>query len=399
MEPQGNDVLFSSRVKEVQEKEKKRTRRGGVTMALASLALVLSIGSGTLSTIMFLERGDGRSWTEADRNNEKDGNSVNFTEGSVADVANRVSPAVVSILTTTEGRGFFGQSQASSGAGTGMIVTKDGYVLTNKHVIEGASEVTVVTDDGEMYEDVEVVGVDPMNDVAYLKIETKDDLPVVTLGDSKTITVGQQVIAVGNALGQYANTITAGIVSATGRTITAGDSGGGNVSTLNDMVQTDAAINLGNSGGPLVNAAGEVIGINTAVSSSGEGLGFAVPISSMKGMLARIIETGKAERAYIGVSYLTITAEVARKYDLDVTSGAFVYVEGSGSAVVKDGPADKAGVGDEDIILAVNGSRVGRQGSVTSLIGEFAVGEMVDLRILRNGKEITVAVKLGAYNS
>lgn len=280
-----------------------------------------------------------------------------------------------------------------------MIVTKDGYVLTNKHVVDGATSVAVVMDNGDTYEDVKVVGIDPLNDVAYLKIDDVDDLPVVELGDSKTITVGQSIIAIGNALGQYANTISSGIVSGTGRSITATDSSTGAAETLNDMIQTDAAINLGNSGGPLVNAAGEVIGINTAVSSDGEGIGFAIPISSVKGMLGRIVAGGSAERAYLGVNYIAITPDVAKEYELPVSSGAYIYREGNTSAVVADGPADKAGVKDGDIVLAVNGVKVGKAGSISSLVAEYAVDETVDLAILRDGREITLSVRLGAYKS
>ena len=163
-----------------------------------------------------------------------DGNSANFAENSIADIADKVSKSVVSIVTSSKTTDMFGQSYDSAAAGTGIIVTSDGYILTNKHVINGASKVTVVLDDGTTYEDVKVVATDPLNDVAYLKIDDVSELTAATLGDSKTISVGQQVIAIGNALGQYQNTVTAGIISGTGRSVTASD-GTNHAETLSDI--------------------------------------------------------------------------------------------------------------------------------------------------------------------
>lgn len=327
-----------------------------------------------------------------------DGNSANFTEGSIADIASKVSKSVVSIVTSTKSMNLFGQSTDSQAAGTGIIVTKDGYILTNKHVINGAHKVTVVLDDGTTYEDVEVVATDPLNDVAFLKIKDVDDLTPATLGDSKTINVGQQVIAIGNALGEYQNTVTSGIISGTGRSVTASDGTGSNVETLSDMIQTDAAINSGNSGGPLVNAAGEVIGINTATSSTAENMGFAIPISSVKGMLSQLIETGKAERTYLGVYASAITPEAAKEYNLPVSTGAYLYSPSAYSAIVKDSPAAKAGLKDKDIITAVNGTKVGAAGSLADLIGEYKPGDTVQLTVIREGKEMTVNVTLEGYS-
>ena len=329
----------------------------------------------------------------------QDGNSANFTEGSIADIADKVSKSVVSIITSTKTTNFFGQDYTGSAAGTGIIVTSDGYILTNKHVVNGATKVTVVLDDGTSYEDVEVVAVDPMNDIAFLKIKDVSDLTAATLGDSKTINVGQQVIAIGNALGEFQNSVTSGIVSGTGRSVTASDGSGYNAETLSDLIQTDAAINSGNSGGPLVNAAGEVIGINTATSASAENMGFAIPISSVKGMLAQLVETGKAKRTYLGVYVSTITAESAKKNNLPVTSGAYLYSPSSYSAIVKGGPADKAGLKDKDIVTAVNGVKVGAAGSLPDLIGEYKPGDTVQLTVIREGKEIAVNVTLEGYSS
>lgn len=325
-----------------------------------------------------------------------DGNSANFVEGSIADIAEKVSKSVVSIVTSSKTTDMFGQSYDSAAAGTGIIVTSDGYILTNKHVINGASKVTVVLDDGTTYENVKVVATDPLNDVAYLKIDDVSDLTAATLGDSKTVTVGQQVIAIGNALGQYQNTVTAGIVSGTGRSVTASD-GTSHAETLSDMIQTDAAINSGNSGGPLVNAAGEVIGINTATSTSAENMGFAIPISSAKGMLSQLTETGKAERTYLGVYSLEITPEVAKAYNLPVEEGVYLYSPSSYSAIIKDSPAAKAGLKDKDIITKVNGTSVGATGSLANIIGEYKPGDTIQLTVLRDGKETAINVTLDGY--
>ena len=326
-----------------------------------------------------------------------DGNSANFVEGSIADIADKVSKSVVSIVTSTTTKNYFGQDYSSSAAGTGIIATADGYILTNKHVINGATKVTVILDDGTTYDDVNVVAVDPLDDVAYLKINGVSDLTPATLGDSKTIKVGQQVIAIGNALGEFQNTVTAGIISGTGRSVTASDGSGYNVETLTDMIQTDAAINSGNSGGPLVNAAGEVIGINTATSASAENMGFAIPISSTKGMLAQLIETGKAERAYLGIYTVQITPEIAKSYNLPVSTGEYLYSASSYSAIMNDSPAAKAGLRDKDIVTAVNGVKIGTAGTLSDLVGEYKPEDTVQLTVIREGNEIAVNVTLGGY--
>ena len=364
-----------------------------ILFSITGLALIISLCS-LYYSIMDFKNGA----TPITFNSSTDGNSTNFTDGSIADVANKVSPSVVSIITETRTMSFWGQDSTSSAAGTGIIISGDGYILTNKHVIDGANKVSVILYDGTTYSDVSIVTTDPLNDVAFLKVKDVSDLKSVTLGDSKTINVGQQVIAIGNALGQYQNTVTSGIISGTGRSVTASD-GYSSSETLTDMIQTDASINAGNSGGPLVNAAGEVIGINTAVSADGENIGFAIPISSVKGMLNNILETGSAKRAYLGLYYVNITPDIAAEYELPVNAGAYVYSNSKYTAIAKDGPAAKAGIKEKDIITAVNGTKVGIAGSVSSLIGEFKPGDTVQLTILREGKQTTVNITLGEYNS
>ncbi len=376
--------------------KKANAKKGnGLIVFLVFIAIVLG-GVGTTLSLLTYFRGDTPITFLG---GGADGNAANFKEGSIAEVANSVSSSVVSIVTSIKQRTIFG-TYDSGAAGTGIIASADGYIITNKHVIEGASKINVVLDDGTTYEGVKLVATDPLNDVAYLKIDNASNLPVAKLGNSKTITVGQQVIAIGNALGQYQNTVTAGIISGLGRSLTATDSSGSNSELLSDMIQTDAAINQGNSGGPLVNAAGEVIGINTATgdSSSAENMGFAIPISSAKGMLAQLMGTGSAKRAYMGVYGVEITAEIAKNYNLPVSTGAYVY-SSNYSAVVSGSPADKAGLKDKDIITAINGAKVGVAGSMTNLIGEYKPGDTVQLTVIRGSEEIAINVTLGEYKN
>lgn len=365
----------------------------GAAIAISVLALALGAGGLGFGIVAYQKTSTPLTFL----NSGADGNSANFVEGSIAEIADKVSASVVSIVTSTKTTNFFGQDYESAAAGTGIIATSDGYILTNKHVINGATSITVVLDDGTTYEDVELVVTDPLNDVAFLKIKDVSGLTAATLGDSKTLSVGQQVMAIGNALGQYQNTVTVGVVSGLGRSVTASDGTGYNTETLTDMIQTDAAINSGNSGGPLVNAAGEVIGINTATSASAENMGFAIPISSVKGMLQQLIETGKAERTYLGVYSAEITPEVAKAYNLPVNSGAYLYSSSTYSAIVKDSPAAKAGLKDKDIVTKVNGIEVGKAGSLADLIGEYKPGDTVQLTVIREGNEIAVNVTLEGY--
>ena len=373
-----------------------KERKGGSTLAIV-LSLIAIVLSGTSAVFAYLSY--DKANTPLTILSGTDGNAANFVEGSIAEVAEKVSESVVSIVTSTKATSYFGQSYTGSAAGTGIIVTEDGYILTNKHVIDGASKISVVLDDGTTYEGAEVVEVDPLNDVAFVKIKDVSGLKPATLGDSKTVTVGQQVITIGNALGLYQNTVASGIVSGTGRSLTATDSTGSMAEKLSDMIQTDAAINSGNSGGPLVNAAGEVIGINTATSSSAENVGFAIPIASVKGMLSQLIESGKASRAYIGVYSSQITPDMAKQYNLPVTAGAYLYSSGTYSAVVKGSAGERAGLRDKDIITAVNGVKIGSAGSLSTLIGEYKPGDTVQLTVIREGKEIAVNVTLEGYNA
>lgn len=332
-----------------------------------------------------------------ERTSSEDGNVLRSqSEQDLSQVASEVAPSVVSISTDVESsRGqVIGQ-----GAGTGVIVSKDGYVMTNNHVIDGASKVSVTTSGGDIYEDVEVIGSDPLNDIAFLKISGVDDLQAAELGNSNTLKIGQNVFAIGNSLGEYKNTLTTGIVSGLNRPVTASSGDGSEAESLTGLIQTDAAINPGNSGGPLVNSAGQVVGINTAVASDAQGIGFAIPINATKGVLAGVIENGKVERAYIGVRYVDITPALAKERKLPVKEGAYVTGDSSSPAVVDGGPADKAGIKNGDIITAIDDMKVGENGSITSLVGMYQPGDTIRVTYLRDGKEHTTELTLAKYNA
>ena len=331
--------------------------------------------------------------------NSASNNAATFAEGSISEIANSVSKSVVSIITNTSTTGSFFTGQVSQAAGTGFILSSDGYIATNKHVVANATKIGVILDDGSTYEDVELIGTDPINDFAIIKIKDVKDLTPIKIGDSKTTNIGQQVVAIGNALGTYQNSVTSGIISGKGRSLTASDSSRTTYETLSDMIQTDAAINGGNSGGPLVNAAGEVIGINTAYASQGNNVGFAIPINSVKGIMAGVLKDGKFERAVLGVRYQTITPLIAKEKKLDVTAGAYVKGSNNASAIIKGSAGDKAGIKDGDIITAVNGTKIGTAGSLGSLIGEYAVGDTVKLEVYRDKKYVQLDVKLEAYDA
>lgn len=328
---------------------------------------------------------------------QNDGNlTPTGTENAIASVVEKVSPSVVSIVTNTTRQTLFGAAQQQA-AGTGIILSKDGYILTNNHVVASASKIEVVTTDGTTYSDVELVGADALNDISYLKVKNVTDLQPAELGDSSTLRVGQQVIAIGNALGQFQNTVSSGIISGKGRPLTAGGEESGSSESLSDLLQTDAAINPGNSGGPLLNYSGQVIGINTAVASNAEGIGFAIPVNATKGTLKNVLAGKGVQRSYLGLRYVEITAAVAKQYDLPVKKGAYVAADGNSTAVVAGSPAAKAGLKDKDIITKINDEEVGVSGGVSTLVGEYAPGDTITVTYVRDGATKEAKVTLAAY--
>lgn len=314
----------------------------------------------------------------------------------ISDIAKRVGPSVVSIVTKQTQQGVFGDTREAEGAGTGVILTKDGLVLTNRHVVpSGVSSVSVVLSDGTKL-DAKVLARDSLNDIAFLKLKSAKDLKVAELGDSSQMKVGDSVIAIGNALGQFQNTVTTGIISGIGRPITAQSEDGAGVENLRGLFQTDAAINPGNSGGPLVDMNGRVIGINTAVAGNAQNIGFSIPINDVKASIDSVQEHGKIIRPYIGVMYLPLTPDIAKQLDLSVSEGAFVGDGTNRQAVMSGSPADKAGIKNGDVILKVAGETVNEKNSLSSLIAKHKVGDTVDLTVLRANKEITLKIKLVA---
>ncbi len=315
---------------------------------------------------------------------------------AVIDVSKKVSPSVVSITFKSTAQGIFGQSVEQDGAGTGMIVSSDGLILTNKHVVADTNATySVITSDGKELKNARVVARDTINDIAFMRVDATG-LPAVTLGDSSGVRVGQGVVAIGNALGQFQNSVTAGVISGIGRPVTAADDGTGeNAESLSDLLQTDAAINPGNSGGPLVNLAGQVIGMNTAVAGQGsQNIGFAIPINDIKSLIDSVKNSGKIVRPYLGVRYVPLTSDVVSANNLKVNDGAWLHGDDQNPSVVDGSPAAAAGLKDGDIITKVGGTAITSTTSLQSLIASHKVGEKVPLTVVRSGKTITVTVTL-----
>jgi len=333
---------------------------------------------------------------------------------SIADVVEEVSPAVVSIIVSKyvpvieeyyinpfeEFERFFGRDFGFKvpqyrekgrelqqiGGGTGFIVSPDGLIVTNKHVVyDESAEYTVLMNDGTKYP-APVLARDPVQDIAILKISAHN-LPTVKLGNSDNLRIGQTVIAIGNALGEFRNTVSVGVISGLSRTITA--SGGGIIEQLEEVIQTDAAINEGNSGGPLLNIYGEVIGINTAMAQGAENIGFAIPINKAKKVITDIQTKGRIVYPFLGVRYILITKSIAQKNNLPVDYGALIVRgnEPGEVAVIPGSAADKAGLRENDIILEIDGQKITPENSLSKLILKHDVGDRIVLKILRQGEE------------
>lgn len=380
----------------------RQTRPAWLSSAfLIVIAVTAGFGGGWFGSRAHIESGNAIESTETRQ-------QIVSSEGElISEITKEVGPSVVSISVTAQSvsQSFFGpQSYESQGAGTGVIISEDGVVITNRHVVPaGTSDVSVTLSDGTTLDDVAVIGrtndSDPL-DIAFLKInDTKGKkLTVASIGDSANMEVGDKVIAIGNALGQFENTVTSGIISGYGRDIEASDGSGSDASTesLQNLFQTDAAINPGNSGGPLMNLSGEVIGINVAVADA-QNIGFAIPINDVKGLIASVQKNGKLERPYLGVRYVPLTDDAAYYYNLDTKRGAYIAPSQTGQTSIVDGsPAAKAGLKEKDVIVKINDTAVDEKNSLVSVLGRYSVGDTVKLTVIRDGKEITVDVKLEA---
>jgi serine protease Do len=377
------------------------SRNGAITMLVV---IFVSISAGFAGGFI------GANSNLGNKNNnvsvEQGRQAVEEQSNLISSLAKDVGPSVVSIDVTSQGtvqNGFFGsRTVEQQSAGTGFIISDNGYVLTNRHVLpEGASKVSLTMSDGTVLDDVSVVGTTSNSDsldVGFLKINnTKGKkLTVAKLGDSSKAQVGDTVIAIGNALGQFQNTVTSGIVSGYGRSVQASDGSGTNSENLQNLFQTDAAINQGNSGGPLVNANGEVIGINTAVAGDGaQNIGFAIPINDAKGLVKGVLESGKLQRPYLGVRYIQLTPASASEMGVKTENGAYINGSNGTSGVVAGGPADSGGLKDGDVIIKINDQPVDQNNTLSSVIGRFSVGETVTVTYIRDGQQQTTQLKLG----
>ena len=343
-------------------------------------------------------------------------------EELVIEAVEKTDPAVVSIIITKDvpvfeetyynpfegfgfGSDFFvpqyvekGTEKQEVGGGSGFIVSEDGMVLTNKHVaLDEDAEYTVYTNNGQSYP-ATVLARDPLQDIAILKITSEEnDFPVVELGDSDGLKMGQTVIAIGNALGEFRNTISVGVISGLGRTIEA--SGEGITEVIENVIQTDAAINQGNSGGPLLNLRGQVIGINTAMVEEAQSIGFAIPINDAKKAIEQVKTLGKIVYPFLGVRYLLVNETVQKDRDLSVDYGALLVDGSKGEpAVSSNSAAEKAGLKKGDVILEVNGEKVTTLNPLADILLEYNPGDEVTLKVFRKGEELSLPVTLGEKN-
>jgi serine protease Do len=355
-------------------------------------------------------------------------------EEAVISVVKEYSPAVVSIIITKDMPIFEeyyinpfgsespfgfqipqfrqeGTQKQEVGGGTGFVVSADGLILTNKHVVlDEEADYTVLTNDGREFP-AKVLAIDPVQDLAIIKIDLqsevdqggqiiKNPLSSVKLGDSDSLQIGQTVIAIGNSLGEFRNTVSTGVISGLGRTITA--SGGGLVETIEDVIQTDAAINQGNSGGPLLNLKGEVIGINTATVSGAQSIGFAIPINKAKKDIEQVLTQGKITYPFLGVYYTSITSELKEKYNLPVDYGAWIGRGNDGKpsdkVTLSNSPAESVGLQIDDIILEFNAEKITADNPLSKIIEKYSPGDKITLKILRNGQEKFFQLTLGERN-
>ncbi len=370
-------------------------RRAPGLLPVAAVALVVGIVSGGLSaaavSTALRPAASAPAGTSTDAGSSA--RTVNVDESSaVITATDKVMPAVVTIASSSSS--LFGQAQ--SGVGSGFIFDSHGWILTNKHVVDGADTLKVQLNDSRVF-DGTVYGTDPLTDLAIVKIDGTN-LPTAPIGTSADLERGQLAIAMGSPLGtSYQNTVTTGVVSGLGRQIQAGDASQTSSETLNNLIQTDAAINPGNSGGPLVNSAGQVIGVDTAVATNAQGIGFAIPIDVAKPLLQQAVNgVQPLVRPWIGVYYVPVTKQVAAEQHLDVDYGVWVSEPSNGQpAVFADSPAAKAGIKDGDIIVEADGQRIDAQHDLSAAIIPHMPGDKITLRILNGNSTREVTVTLG----
>lgn len=385
-------------------KENQKKRRYGVTGVIAAGIPFLVAGVLMASGLQWTSPSVAEDSTGAPRVSES---SPAVIPGSFAELAEKMSPTVVNVkVAKIEKAGFEGPlmpeghfgdfferffkempqhpgGRKSMGAGSGVIISNDGTILTNNHVVEGATEVTVTLADKKEYT-AKILGRDPKTDLAVLKIEANDSFPAAALGNSEQLKVGDWVVAIGNPFGLN-HTVTSGIVSAKGRVIGAGP--------YDDFIQTDASINPGNSGGPLFNMKGEVVGINTAIIPQGQGIGFAIPVNTAKPLIPQLVTKGEVTRGYLGVSIQNMTPDLAEALNVKALDGALVADVSPGS------PANAAGIVRGDVITSFNGKAVKDSHDLPAMVAATPVDEEVTVKVLRDGKERQLSVKVGRLPS
>lgn len=315
---------------------------------------------------------------------------VTEEESAIIDVVDKASPAVVSIVTkSVEFDNFSGPVSDQRGIGTGFIIKSNGVILTNNHVVsDEGTDYLIVTKDERTFP-VEKINRDPSNDLAILTVRA-DNLPTLELADSTKIKVGQKVVAIGNALGRFSNTVTTGIISGIGRGVTASDPVGLKSETLEGALQTDAALNPGNSGGPLLDLEGRVIGVNFAITEGAQNIGFVIPINIAKPIIDGFLKEGRIVKPFLGVGYRMIDASIARLRNLP--EGAFVQ------SIVRGSPADKAGVKTGDIITSIGGNKINELNPLSREVSKRKVGETVEIVVSRDNSTTTIKVTLEEAN-
>ncbi len=323
---------------------------------------------------------------------------VTEEESAIINVAKNNKKAVVSILVNRSLKTLRGKIDQNIASGSGFFVTDDGYIITNKHVVgDSGNSYKIILDNKEEL-DASLVDIDPILDIAFLKINVKDrKFDKVTLGESSNLQVGQSVIAIGNSLGEFSNTVSKGIISGLERQIVATDQSGNDSELLEDIIQTDASINPGNSGGPLLDINGNVIGVNVAKAQGGENIGFTIPIDYVRNILESVIKEGKIKRPFLGINYISITKNFAKENNLKYDYGALVSSQNNSSAVVKNSPADKAGIRLNDIILEINSIKIDENNSLRKVIQKYKVGDNIKVKILRGDSETEINITLENY--
>lgn len=364
------------------------TGRGLIALVLATSLIAALVGAAGTYAVLEVSGALGRA-TAAPATGPRV--TVVSEQSTIIAAVNRVSPAVVQIVTDA--------GSGSPSVGSGVVYDARGWILTNRHVVEGATTIQVELKDGQQLAGT-IYGLDTLTDLAIVRVKPTSVLAVAPIGDSSSLQVGQLAIAIGSPVGQqYQNSVTTGIVSALGRDFTVSHNSATAPTGIHGLIQTDAAINTGDSGGPLVDGSGKVVGIATAQTPVGEGIGFAIPINVAKPIMQQALAGEKLSRPFIGVSYVAINKGLQQQYSLPLGQGAWVHAEDAGGssveAVVAGSPGAKAGIETGDIITSIEGQAVDASHDLEDLIVQYAPGRAVSLEVYRGGTYLTLTVTLG----